>query len=202
MLQGPLKTCMQASEMWTDEWAGAWQQQGQHAAVYTQATLAGGLVVSSTAYKRLQTRNGSRVVVYYCTGSAQNPQDTPFAAEVDMFVELSLDEATQQQQQQDAPATVPVGSSSSSSSEVARFAILRVYKSQRRVDNDLADLLLEAKEGDFEKRTDGSVAVRAIPLHLIHNGLHTCKRQITVNSTTLMFVEVSGRSKRPVYALP
>jgi hypothetical protein len=115
-----------------------------------------------------------------------------------MFVELSLDEATQQQQQ-DAPATVPGGSSSSSSSEVARFAILRVYKSQRRVDNDL---LLEAKEGDFEKRTDGSVAVRAIPLHLIHNGLHTCKRQISVNSTTLMFVEVSGRSMRPVYALP
>jgi hypothetical protein len=142
-------------------------------------------------------------LVYYRTGSAQNPRDTPFAAEVDLFVELSLDEVAQQeqQQQQHASATVPEGSSSSSA-RVARFAILRVYNSQRRVDDDLADMLLEAKEGDFQKRADGSVALRAIPLHLIHNGLHTCKRQISASSTSLMFVEVSGRSKRPVYALP
>jgi hypothetical protein len=192
---------MQANEMWDQEWADVWQQQVQQAAVYAQASLSGGLVVSSTAYKRLQTRNGSRVLVYYRTGSAQNPRDTPHAAEVDYFVELSR-AADEQQQQQAEDAAAPASSNSSSSNTKVAFAILRVFNTQRRVDDDLAHLLLEAKDGDFLKRADGSVAIRAMPLHLIHNGLHTCKRQISNSSATLMFVEVPGRSKRPVFALP
>lgn len=60
----------------------------QLASVYKQATLAGGLLVSRTSYKRLQTRNGSRVLVYFRTGSGAAMRDTPCAAQVDYFVLL------------------------------------------------------------------------------------------------------------------
>ena len=60
----------------------------QLASVYKQATLAGGLLLSGTSYQRLQTRNGSRVLVFFRSGSGAAIRDTPYAAQVDYFVLL------------------------------------------------------------------------------------------------------------------
>jgi len=87
-IEGELQQCLINNERWSEEWAAAWDQQVQLASVYKQATLAGGLLVSGTSYKRLQTRNGSRVLVYFRTGSGAAMRDTPCAAQVDYFVLL------------------------------------------------------------------------------------------------------------------
>lgn len=94
-----MRTCLQHNELWTQELEAVWEQQPAGAARFKQATLAGGTLVYSTAYGRLASRVGSRVLLFWETRSgAQDPS----AAEVDYFLELQ-------------PATEPATAAASSS---------------------------------------------------------------------------------------
>lgn len=147
--------------------------------------MAGGLLVSGTSYQRLQTRNGSRVLVYFRSGSGAAMRDTPYAAQVDYFVLLRQPATV-------APAAASAGQHSSRSTGVCmeKLAVLQVYNTRELVDSDLADLMLAAKEDDFESRAVGTL--RAVPLDVIQNGLHSCQ----LSDGKLLFVEVAGRSRK------
>jgi len=51
--------------------------------------------------------------------------------------------------------------------------------------------MLAAKEDDFESRA-GVGTLRAVPLDVIQNGLHSCQ----LSDGKLLFVEVAGRSRK------
>lgn len=154
--------------------------------------MAGGLLLSGTSYQRLQTRNGSRVLVFFRSGSGAAMRDTPYAAQVDYFVLL-------RQPANVAPAAASAGQHSNSSAAgvcMEKLAVLQVYNTRELVDPDLADLMLAAKEGDFESRAvEGTL--RAVPLDVIQNGLHSCK----LSDGKLLFVEVAGRSRKGAFAV-
>jgi hypothetical protein len=171
------------NELWSEAWEDAWQQQPDLAHVFRQAQLAGGVRVSSTKYTRHQTRNGTRVLLWFATSTGVQ---RPYAAEVDYYVEL--------QQPAGASSAVP-------GREV--LAVLRCYNTKPlRDEPDLAALLLEAKDGDFECSAAGVSVVRAVPLQCIPHALNASKATAADGVAWLSFTPVVGRSKRRVFAMP
>jgi hypothetical protein len=78
------------------------------------------------------------------------------------------------------------------------MAVILCYKTRQREEPDLATILLEAKDGDWERDSAGSLRLRAVPLDLIICPLHTHVRHPAQGQALLSFVPVMGRSRRVV----
>jgi hypothetical protein len=172
-----VRCCLTKLGAW-EEWEAAWEQGQQQAEVFSQAQLQGGTWVTSRSYARHQTRNGSRVLV-----DVSNRQHV---AEVEYYVQLRQPEG-------DDAGNISGGSSTSSSSSVV-VAMLCVLRTKPRMQHAVADLLLEAYDGDYEQQ-GGVDRVRAIPLQQIQAALNV-SRTCVAGTWMLFATPVVGRSKR------
>lgn len=185
---------MRNNGLWSDSWAGVWELQPQLASVYSAAILPGGMQVNSVQYLRSRTRNGSRVLVYFAT-SGDNLR--PYAAEVQCFIQL-------RQPADDSNGAADADGGSSSNGDVggggdriAPFAMVKCYNTKTpRVEPDLAELLLEARAGDFLQQG----RLWALPLHLIHCPLHT-NEWVADGVKWMMMVPVNNQSKRAGFVI-
>jgi hypothetical protein len=159
-----------------EEWAAAWEQGAQQAQVFVQAQLQGGVWVTSRSYTRHQTRNGSRVLVDLSASGSSSSGVRPCVAEVEYYVRL--------QQLGDY-------------SDVIVFAMLRVLKTKPVTQHPVAELLLEAYDGVYEKR-GGVEMVCAVPLQHIRAALNVSFHN--VDGTSMLYATpVVGRSKRVAF---
>ena len=192
-----MKLSIIAYQLWTPQWEAAWQQQQQLAVTYKKAILPSGIEITSTEYNKHQSRNASRVIV--CQETAGGQQRLA-AAEVVCLIKLRQPPHTAATAagSTHGPSAVAANSSSSSVNaanqasqlEVARMAMVKCFNTREpRDEADVAELLLEDRQGDFEAR------VRAFPLREILCACHTCAKA----TGWLNFVPVVGRSKRAAF---
>lgn len=85
-------------------------------------------------------------------------------------------------------------SGSSSSGDSLVLAVLRVLKTKPQVQHPAADMLLEAFDGEYEKR-GGVDRLWAVPLQHIRAALNVCCTKVDGKSM-LTATPVTGRSKR------
>mgnify|MGYP001810848335 FL=1 len=174
---------MVAANLW-QLWEPAWDEQGFLARVFEQAQLLGGIRVTSHSYSRLETRNGSMVLLQHPSRTAAGL----YAAEVDYFVQLQLPEA-------DSSGT---GAGSSRSSRVQTVAMVRLLKTKPQREDAastaVAGVLLEAYADTFEQQ-HGVDRVWAVPLEHILAALDACCT-ICDGRRMLTLTPVVGRSKR------
>jgi hypothetical protein len=172
-----------------EEWEAAWEQGAQHAHVFVQAQLQGGVGVTSRSYTRHQTRNGSRVLVDLSasghSGSGSSSNVRPRVAEVEYYVRLQQ------------PGDDGDGGGINSSSSRLVFAMLRVLKTKPVTQHPVADLLLEAYDGVYEQR-GGVDMVCAVPLQHIRAALNVSFHNIA-GTDMLYGTPVVGRSKRVAF---
>jgi hypothetical protein len=161
-------------ELWDEAWDDCWDQQPELAQVYERAMLDGGVLVTSTLYKRHQTRNGTRVLVPFATNTQQRHYR---ACEAQLYIVLR-----QPPQQGQAGGQVVL-------------AGVFEFKAQQVVDDDIADLLLVGRVDDFETNQAGEVILRFLPLDCISNALDVCE-----DDGQLSFTPVVSRSKRIAFA--
>ena len=154
--------------------------------MYVQAQLQGGTWVTSRSYTRHQTRNASRVLVDVGTGSSSSTGVRPRVGEVEYYLKL--------RQPGDDEAD---SSSSGSSSSSLLIAMLRVLKTKVQVQHHVADLLLEAYDGVYEKRS-GVDRLWAVPVQHIRAALDVCRTNYD-GTVMLTATPVTGRSKRVAF---
>ena len=198
LMQVALRRAMQNHGLWDAEWAGTWAEQQTYATRFPAALLPDGCEITSLAYKRNKSRDGTNVLVYFEQGQGQRP----FVGQVQFFVRLEKPNQQVAEGEEDGEhdhgGAGSSGSGSSSgpdqgdkgSGNSARFAILKWYSCRHRDEPDLADLLLEAREGDFLAGRGN-----AVPLQLITSPVHVHRRP-SAGDTWLSFVPVLGRSNR------
>jgi len=209
-VQGLLRTSMVNNGLWSEAWDAGWDEQRQYAAAYRSAMLAGGMLATSTSYRRHRSRDGSRVLVFFASPAGDQ---RPWACEVDCYIQLQQPPQAstgQGQASSSDPATAAAGAATptptatdNQSPATVCFALLRVFKTkQPRAEPDLGDMVLEARTGDFER----GGALYAVPLHLIHCPLHACTHVREGRDghgvEWLVFVPVEMRSKRIGFQVP
>jgi hypothetical protein len=162
-----------------EEWSAAREQGAQQVQVFVQAQLQGGVWVTSRSHTRHQTRNGSRLLVDLSasgsSGSSSSSGARPRVAEVEYYVRL--------QQLGDI-------------SDVIVTAMLCVLKTKPVTQHPVAELVLKAYDGVYEKRCWVEM-VRAVPLQhnwaALNASFHNVDRMSMLYATPVM-----GRSKRGV----
>jgi hypothetical protein len=188
-----LKRGLVVNERWDEEWAAAWELQPHLASLHTTAVLPSGQVVTSAAYGRSRSRNGSRILMAFETRSGQQSYT---AAEVQYFV--CVRQTAPAGGVEDSGAAPSNADNPAAAAEICMAVILCFKTRQPRDEPDLATIMLEAKEGDWERDSAGSLLLRAVPIDLIICPLHTHVRRPAAGQTLLSFVPVMGRSRRVI----
>jgi hypothetical protein len=127
--------------------------------VHTTAVLPGGQVITSVAYGCSRSRNGTRILLAFETRSGQHGYT---AAEVQYFV--CVWQAAPAVAVNDSDAGPSSAGSAVGAAAICMAVILCYRTSQPHEDPDLATILLEAKDGDWEQDSVGAVRQCAVPL--------------------------------------
>lgn len=160
-------------------WQGAWGSQQQRSLVYQKARLPGGMLVTSRAYTRSRSRNGTRVVIDFADTQGVVQESV---CEVVIFVEMRPAWAT-------APAP-------SSSSVPTKFAVVQRYNTVVKEDQpELAQRQLMAKAGDFME------GFYAVLLERLRYSLSACIVRFGQVGWYL-FSPVTTKSSQGVFGLP